>query len=134
MAPSDTMGLDRTIVGHDLPRAEEEALLQLYWKSWHPLYPIIDKEAFELHYTSLWTSADNRVASALVDIMVALCLQLDAAQQASSSVEEDPIDSTTGWWAYRRCTHFLQDELEEPSVRTYQCHFLAALWLSKANW
>lgn len=135
----DSSSRDLSVVQQDLSRAEEERLLKLYWASWHILYPILDEKAFGNYYMSLWkASSGPRDPSALVDIILALCLQYDAALQTSGSNGDtsrgEPTDSTAGWWFYRRCQYFLQDDLEDPSITTFQCHFLAVIWLSRASW
>ncbi|CAO2655322.1 Nn.00g103860.m01.CDS01 [Neocucurbitaria sp. VM-36] len=130
---------DRIAVQQDFLRSEEERLLNIYWRSWNVLYPILDEEAFRTYYNSLWnSSSDLRDPSALVDIVLALCMQYDAAEVASR-LHHDPYlsnatDSMAGWWFYRRCQYFLQDDMENPSITTFQCHFLAAIWLSRASW
>lgn len=129
----------RTMVAQDPSRPDEEALLELYWTSWHVLHPILDETAFRSHYKTLWKGPSTRDPSALVDIVLALCIQQDAASKSShatnsASDPKVPTDSTDGWWFYRRCQYFLQDDLEAPSVTTFQCHYLAVIWLSRASW
>ncbi|KAF2024798.1 hypothetical protein EK21DRAFT_77947 [Setomelanomma holmii] len=128
---------DADAIEADLPRAEEERLLGLYWTFYHPLYPILDKDAFTAGYDKLWnSSAISREPSALVDITLALCMQVDFTRvhcrATSSNLPAEPImDSTDGRWFFRRCQYFLQDELEEPSVATFQCYALSVFWLSR---
>ncbi|KAJ4362462.1 hypothetical protein N0V83_010555 [Neocucurbitaria cava] len=138
-AGRNSQTLDRTTIQEDLLRSDEEGLLSIYWRSWHVLYPILDEEAFKTYYNSLWGASDGpRDPSALVDIVLALCIQYDAAEVASCMPHvpsaSKSTDSTAGWWYYRRCQYFLQDDMENPSITTFQCHFLAVIWLSRASW
>ena len=132
--------LGHASVPEDLSRSEEERLLELYWRTIHVLYPILDEEAFRAYNETLWNSSNtSRDPSILVDIMLALCMQHEAAVLASRIIPDEssqskPTDSTAGWWFYRKCQYMLQDDLEAPSITVFQCHFLAVVWLSRAQW
>lgn len=129
---------ERSIVQETLSRSDEEELLDIYWSTWHILYPILDKDEITEYYKNLWKSSEvSRDFSAIVDIILALGMQLKAAISASYSVPSAPVpptDSTAGWWYYRRCQYILQDDLEVPSFTTFQCQYLAVCWLSRASW
>lgn len=130
-----TMEVESSV--QDLPRAEEEQMLALYWNSWNNIFPILVEDHFNTHYESLWQGqAVMRYPSALVDIVLALCLQHHAVLQAAkgNSHAKQPTDCTDGWWFYRRCQYLLQDDMEHPTVTTFQCHLLTVIWLSQASW
>lgn len=71
-------------VGHDLSKSAEDDYLRLFWQSFNSAFPILDESEFRVHHESLWhTSRALRRASALVDIVLALCMQCRAALPAS---------------------------------------------------
>jgi hypothetical protein len=111
---------DLSDVAEDLPRLEEERLFQMYWDYYYALCPILIKEDFEDHYRSLWKfSGKSRDPSALVDILLAFCLQHDAGEKAFSFQMDNPsrvrpTSSTVGRWFFRRSQYFLQDEIAMP--------------------
>jgi hypothetical protein len=131
---------DSPNVTEDLPKREEERLFRIYWDHYHLLYPILARESFENHYRSLWDSSqDSRDPSALVDVLLAFCLQHDAAEKATSFESYDssllrPTSSLAGRWFFRRSQYFLQDEIEEPTINTFQSYAFSVLWLSQASW
>jgi hypothetical protein len=124
----------------DLTQAEEERLLQIYWGYYHVLYPILDRTAFTTHYETLWTHIrPSRDPSALVDVLLAVCMQHDVAEttsirQKQNSSSECSSNSAGGRWFFRRSQYFLQDEIEQPTIMTFQSYALSVLWLSQASW
>jgi hypothetical protein len=136
----ETTTSDALSVREDLARSEEERLLQIYWDNYDVLYPILDKVDFDAYYHSLWTQASKRRSpSALIDILLAFCLQHDAIEKASTIIKNSdspngPTNSTAGRWFFRRCQSLLQDELQEPTVMTSQSYALSVFWLSQASW
>jgi hypothetical protein len=136
----DTATSNLPNVTEDLPRMEEERLFQIYWDHYHLLYPILVRESFENHYQSLWNpSQHSRDPSALVDVLLAFCLQHDAAEKAVRFESHDsslvrPTSSMVGRWFFRRSQYFLQDEIEEPTITTFQSYAFSVLWLSQASW
>lgn len=117
-----------------LSPTQEEYFLDLYWQSYHTsLFPVIDEAAFKEHYRSLWTASGNtRKPSALVDIVVAMCMQygmsmLPAVKQQASVDNTDA--AIAGRWHYRRSQTLLARELESPTVSTLQCHLLCCIYL-----
>ncbi|PLB54583.1 fungal-specific transcription factor domain protein [Aspergillus steynii IBT 23096] len=119
---------------------EEDYFLNLFWQSYHPTYQILDEADFREHYKSLWAdSATTRRPSALVDIMLALCMQYGVALTPDRKV--DPLDgqvdindaSIAGRWYYRRSQTLLISELESPSIATLQCHIFSVVYLCNAS-
>lgn len=102
---------------------------------------IIDEVEFKEHYKSLWVApGKSRKPSALVDIVLALCMQYgvafvprsDTTQQTQADVGTN--DATiAGRWLYRRSQTLLSTELESPSLMTLQCHILAVYYLCNAS-
>lgn len=130
-------GQGQPFAEHDLSRSQEELFLNLYWQIYHDIYPILNKEEFNAHYAALWdTTKALRQPSALVDIVLALCMQWEAGSNIAILYPERSStgDATmAGHWFHRRCQYLLTDELEEPSIRTFQCYLLSVLWLSTAS-
>lgn len=123
-----------------LSRLDEEYLLDMYWQSYNWIYPILYEAEFRAHYNSLWETRDMcRKPSALVDIVLALCMQYGAAsippRYTDMNAEgSDASDATiAGRWFYRRCQSLITDELECPSITTFQCHLLSVIWLLNAS-
>ncbi|KAI1460534.1 fungal-specific transcription factor domain-containing protein [Annulohypoxylon moriforme] len=124
-----------------LTPTQEEYFISLFWQSFHTTLPIIDEVSFKEHYQSLWTtSGGERKPSALVDIVIALCMQYGMAQQLnagqanriSPSPKSDNGENNTsiaGRWHYQRCQRLLTNELESPTVFTLQCHILCTVYL-----
>ncbi|KAH6850404.1 fungal-specific transcription factor domain-containing protein [Chaetomium sp. MPI-CAGE-AT-0009] len=117
-----------------LSPTQEEYFLDLYWQSYHTsLFPVLDEAAFKEHYRSLWTASGNaRKPSALVDIVVAMCMQygmsmLPAVKQQASVDNTDA--AIAGRWHYRRSQTLLARELESPTISTLQCHLLCCIYL-----
>ncbi|SPO03154.1 uncharacterized protein DNG_05836 [Cephalotrichum gorgonifer] len=124
--------------GRFLRRPQEEYFISLFWESYHCTVPIIDEGAFRRDYASLWTSKDQRKASPLVDIILALCMQYGfgflpretVANENDGQFEDAQI---AGRWYYRRCQSLLALEMESPTLVTVQCHIFSSLYLCCAS-
>ncbi|EAW07015.1 fungal specific transcription factor domain-containing protein [Aspergillus clavatus NRRL 1] len=125
---------------------EEDYFLDLFWQSYHPIYQILDEAEFREHYKSLWVdSATTRKPSALVDIILALCMQYGVALTSNSGIDpaitssrpHGQVDisdaSIAGRWYYRRSQSLLTSELESPSITTLQCHIFSGVYLCNAS-
>ncbi|KAL9003145.1 MAG: hypothetical protein Q9188_003967 [Gyalolechia gomerana] len=121
---------------------QEDYFLSLFWQSYHYLLQIIDETDFREHYKSLWagTPGTPRKPSALVDIVLALCMQYGIAFVPRSSaankpqVDVDGDDATiAGRCLYRRSQTLLSAELESPSIMTLQCQILTVYYLCNAS-
>lgn len=107
--------------GEYLTPTQEEYFLGLFWQSYYTSCPILDELEFKKHYQSLWaTSAEKRKPSALVDIVIAVCMQYGMARlpgvergiSAASRAKVSNTDATiAGRWHYRRCQTLLSTEL-----------------------
>ncbi|KAL4926661.1 Zn(II)2Cys6 transcription factor [Aspergillus undulatus] len=125
--------------GESLTPMQEEYFLNIFWESYYPAYPILDEHDFKEHYQSLWAESDKeRQPSALVDIVLAVCMQYGMARQpggrhaltAAARGNVDDNDPTiAGRWHYRRCLSLLSNETESPTLSTLQCHLLCSIYL-----
>ncbi|KAL8794640.1 MAG: hypothetical protein Q9195_002836 [Heterodermia aff. obscurata] len=130
-----------TAIAESLTATQEDYFLSLFWQSYHCIVQIIDEVEFREHYKSLWaTPGKSRKPSALVDIVLALCMQYGVAfiprhnTGAGHQVDVDASDATiAGRWLYRRSQTLLSAELESPSIITLQCHVFAAYYLCNAS-
>ncbi|KAK2603579.1 hypothetical protein QQS21_004259 [Conoideocrella luteorostrata] len=114
----------------DLTPTQEAYFINLFWHSYHTVYPIIDENEFKEHYQSLWTpGVTRRRSSALVDIVLALCIQYGVALLPSSERDLDSsVAMADGYRHYRRCQKLLADEYENPAISTLQCQILSAVY------
>ncbi|KAI0134277.1 fungal-specific transcription factor domain-containing protein [Xylariales sp. AK1849] len=126
-----------TDAGEYLSPTQEEYFLSFFWESYHTSYPVLDEAEFKEHYRSLWTTPRlERKSSAIVDIVIALCMQYvmaklpDAKCKSASRATVDKNDATiAGRWYYRRSQRLLSSELESPTISTLQCHILSSVYL-----
>ena len=121
-----------------MERTYEEFYLNVFWEEYHCLYPIIEETDFWNYHRSLWDKSQKfRKPSALVDIILAICLQhgtttvrLEGRPKALADKTDEIIASR---WFYRRSQSLLTNHLETPSVMTLHTHILAVIYLSNAN-
>jgi hypothetical protein len=130
-------GYHKMSASMDVSRWREESLIHTYWQFCLPFNPILNRVEFEAYYDSLWEESKAfRRPSALVDIMLAVCMQHEAASYLEYGACQHPPKATNkdannaGKWWYRRGQHLLIDELEDPSIMTFQCYLLSVLWLA----
>lgn len=133
-------GNEQTMTGCDLSRSKEETSLSNFWHISDITASLIIRNEFESHYNTLWDPTRAlRNSSALADIMLALCLQYEAQSSwfqlpiQASRIDKSIAPDMAGIWWYRRSQQMLIDELEEPSIATFQCHLLSVIWLSNAG-
>ncbi|KAI1393284.1 fungal-specific transcription factor domain-containing protein [Hypoxylon trugodes] len=124
-----------------LSPTQEEYFLDFYWQSFHTSLIVFYEDDFKQHYKSLWAgSRKTRKPSALVDIVLALCMQYGVARARASnnsalrSADIDTDDATlAGRWHFCRCQSLLASESESPTIQTIQCNILAVVWLCIAS-
>lgn len=130
---SSVIELDNS--GPNLTASQEEYFLHHFWQSYHTsLFAILDEAKFKKHHQLLWSSSSNRRPSALVDIVLAMCMQYTVStlpyDQQEVLAESNNHDATiSGRFYYRRCQTLLTYELESPTMSTLQCHLLCAVYL-----
>lgn len=129
---------DPKMAGVYLSPTQEEYFIDFFWQSYHTsLFTILDEAEFKEHHQSLWMMSGNqRKPSALVDIILAMCMQygistLPAGKQGSIAENNDA--TIAGRWHYRRCQTLLTYEMESPTISTLQCHLLCAIYLCGAS-
>ncbi|KAH9890328.1 fungal-specific transcription factor domain-containing protein [Xylariomycetidae sp. FL2044] len=124
-----------------LTPTQEEYFIDLFWQSYHTSFLMLNEIEFKEHYRSLWAgSKQNRKPSALVDIVIAVCMQYGMARSPRHSRHEsrnpdiDTNDATiAGRWHYHRSQSLLTPELESPTISTLQCNVLSVIWLCCAS-
>lgn len=125
-----------------MTRTQEEYFLNNFWESYYCAFPIVDEDAFRLHYNSLWEvdasrGQGQRKDSALVDMILALCIQSSSAflpqavSAAALAAGEDP--TIAGRWHYRRGRALITSDMESPSATTVQVLLLAVIYLCCAS-
>lgn len=127
--------------GDYLTGTQEDYFLGLFWQSYHCTLQFLDEGGFRQHYKALWaTSGTSRKPSALVDIVLAICMQYGTAFIPRSDANAEPradVDSNDATIAgrsfYRRCQTLLTAELESPSITTLQCHIFSVIYLCNAS-
>ncbi|KAK1827510.1 transcriptional activator protein acu-15 [Podospora conica] len=143
--PQDLQGVDaldsRACSGPcHLSPLQEEYFLAMFWQSYHCYLQIVDETCFREMYRSLWTNgAKKRKPSALVDIILALCVQYDTAlpmRRGRPGPVSDPSTKDTtmaGRYLYQRCQTLLVAELENPTMSTLQCQIFSFYYLCCAS-
>ncbi|CRG86574.1 hypothetical protein PISL3812_03584 [Talaromyces islandicus] len=117
-----------------LSPTQEEYFLDFFWQTYHTsLSPILNEAQFKKHYQSLWMDGGKeRKPSALVDIVIAMCMQyvISTLHPDSQGVLVEGKDAlVAGRWHYWRGQTLLTYELESPSISTLQCHILCSVYL-----
>ncbi|SPJ87824.1 related to transcription activator protein acu-15 [Fusarium torulosum] len=115
---------------------QEEYFISLYWETYHTsLYAFIDEANFKAHVQSLYVDVppgSRRKSSALVDIILAMCMQYHASAKTfdqQRDVLEGNDATMAGRWYYRRAQALMTCEVESPSTSTLQCHILCAVYV-----
>lgn len=136
------MSTDGATPTDSLTGTQEDYFLGLFWQSYHCTVQIVDEVDFKEHHKSLWaTPGKPRKPSALVDIILAICMQYGVASISRGGaikgpqVDVDANDATiAGRWLYRRSQTLLSAELESPSIMTLQCHIFSVYYLCNASY
>lgn len=120
-----------------LSATQEAYFLEIFWKTYHAcLFPIINEAEFMDHYRSLWVaSGDRRSPSALVDIVIALCMQYGTSnltpEQRRSVIDGDA--SVAGRWYFQRCQQLVTYQLESPTISTVQSLIFCCKYLCNGS-
>lgn len=128
--------LDSTIVDlsicNKLERSQQDYFSGLFWMSYHVNFPALDEADFRKLYASLWREDGTRDADPLVDIFVALNMQYAFSYLGDdgSAGEEAAV---AGKAFFHRCQVALGQSLESPSLKSLQCFFFSAVYLSYAK-
>jgi hypothetical protein len=126
----------------DLTEAQEEGFLNLLWQSFHCVYPVLSEPDFQEYYTSLWLNSSSdgtstRKPSALVDVLLALCMQYSSTFLVAGDCQEgssdDGLQSKNANLAsqayYQRAQRLLRNELENPDIMAVQSHIYSIVYL-----
>ncbi|KAF5013071.1 hypothetical protein FDECE_898 [Fusarium decemcellulare] len=115
---------------------QEEYFLNLFWQTYHTsLFAILNEAAFKKDYQALYVdvpAGQPRRSSALVDIVVAMCMQYGTSTLPSGhqgSIVEDNDATIAGRWHYRRAKALLACEMESPTISTLQCQLLCVIYV-----
>ena len=125
---------------------QESDFLNNFWQTFHCIYPILSESAFREHYDSLWLTSSvdgqlKRGSSALVDILLAVCMQYGAtflapaedSQEAGRLFDSDNDVSIAGLRYYHRCQELLSEETENPTIMTLQSYMFSVIYLRNAS-
>lgn len=144
-----------------LPQAHEVYFLELFWQTYYFSFPILNEGRFRGEYKALWADAAPgapRKASPLMDIVLALCIQLgsfvirpdsqgqdraegsDLGSDGSVSQSKPPLEPSTscaaplaGFHYYQRCQDAIDKTIESPSITTVQCYIFTIVYLCEAG-
>lgn len=125
-------------------KAQEEECLRLFWQSYHCAIPVLNERRFQEHHSLLWSSHGRsdgyRDESALVDVILAICVQygmthIQRHRSASAmDTEYNIIDpSNAGRWYFQRGQSLLKAQLENPSLMLLQCQIFSVVYLRDAS-
>ena len=132
-------------ISEGLTRSQEETFLSLFWQSYHCLSPIVSETELREHHNSLWAGPSRdgsaaRRSSALIDIILAICMQYGTSFMASREDDTEGTDdigsedtSVAGRGLYARCQRLLEFDLETPSMNTLQSLFFSVIYLQNAS-
>ncbi|CAI7604951.1 unnamed protein product [Penicillium pancosmium] len=122
-----------------LSRAQEEQFLDLYWQSFHCIYPIIGEAEFRNYYDSLWNDfifPPTRKPSPLVDSIMAICMQYgstflisDDDMLSTDDVDHVKVALRNSYALYCRSQCLLLAEIENPSMMTLQSYIYCTIYL-----
>ncbi|OBR13035.1 Thiamine repressible genes regulatory protein thi1 [Colletotrichum higginsianum IMI 349063] len=131
---------DHASRGVYLNSIQEEFFVNLFWQTYHTsVFAIVNEAEFKKAYQALYVDVPPghvRKPSALVDIVVAMCMQYGASTMPSGCqgrIVEDNDSTIAGRWHYRRAQALLAGEMESPTISTLQCHLLSALYVCGAS-
>ncbi|KAM0420279.1 hypothetical protein ACHAPT_011940 [Fusarium lateritium] len=119
-----------------LTSIQEGYFISLFWQTYHTsLYAVLDEANFKSYYQSLYVNVpagNPRRPSALVDIVIAMCMQYGTSKLPrgeQGNIVQDNDATMAGRWYYRRAQALLACEVESPSISTLQCHLLCAIYV-----
>ncbi|TGJ83808.1 hypothetical protein E0Z10_g4952 [Xylaria hypoxylon] len=127
-----------------LPPQQEVHSLALFWQTHYFSFPILKEGQFRKDYQALVAESgpsEPRKASPLVDIVLALCMQLGSfhIRHASPELSDGSCSpkpgcaSLAGFQYYRRCQEAIDRTIETPSITTIQCYIFSIVYLCEAG-
>jgi hypothetical protein len=138
MSADDTilLSLADGLTSDFLQRSQEDHYLELFWQTHQVSYPIIDEADFRKQYQSLWSNLPPntpRRSSAVVDIVLALCIQQGTCFLPKSDDASPPYNALAGFNYYQRCQALLDEANDTPSTLTVQCYVFSIVYLCEAG-
>lgn len=142
--------LDSWSTSYLLP-SQELHYFGLFWQSHYFSFPILSEGRFGRDYQDLLAQTvpgQPRPASPLVDIVVALCVQIASFTLAPAAGSKAPgppwgdddnarpehsHPSLAGFQYYRRCQEALEGAMESPSLTAVQCYIFSIVYLYEAG-
>ncbi|KAL1866484.1 hypothetical protein Daus18300_006719 [Diaporthe australafricana] len=118
-----------------LNRAQESLYLDFFWQTHYFSFPILNEGQFRSDYKALWADQDAaapRRPSPLVDIMLALCIQLGSSFRRPNA-DNGSCAPLAGFQYYRRCQESIDQTIESPSITTVQCYIFSIVYLYEAG-
>ena len=116
------------------PRKQADYFVTIYWTLVHPMFPVLDKAAFDKAYMDLWAGAspvDLDLDESMMIVLINLVLALGC--QHSDSYDTDQRDSTAKTF-FDRATDLLNLELiDTGSLETVQCFLLMTHYLQSTK-
>ncbi|KAH9907633.1 hypothetical protein F4778DRAFT_549805, partial [Xylariomycetidae sp. FL2044] len=139
-----------------LTRFQESLFLNLFWQTHYFSYPILNEGQFRREFAALWNETpegEPRKASPLVDIVIALCVQLGGflvrqnkswsarcANEGNNPQQQGlPVDahsappSLGGFVYYQRCQNTIDQMIDCPSIENVQCYIFNIVYLCEAG-
>ncbi|KAI3317336.1 fungal-specific transcription factor domain-containing protein [Xylariaceae sp. AK1471] len=125
-----------------LPPAQEIHFLDLFWQSHYFSYPVLNEAYFRKEFRSLVDESNPgapRKASPLVDIVLALCIQLGnfrLRQTSDPQADNGPLlefPCLAGFQYYQRCQDAIDQNIDSPSITTVHCYIFSIVYLCEAG-
>ncbi|KAI1385487.1 fungal-specific transcription factor domain-containing protein [Hypoxylon trugodes] len=123
--------------------AEEMHSFDLFWQTHYFSHPILHEAQFRTEYTTLVAESmpgEPRMASPLVDIILALSIQLGSSSRNTNGFHTNHSDSPrqscpslAGYQYYQRCQQAIDQSIEIPSITTVQCCVFSIVYLYEAG-
>ncbi|KAI9166309.1 Patulin cluster transcription factor patL [Paramyrothecium foliicola] len=112
--------------------------LSLFWRSHYFSFPIFNEGQLRNEFRALFANSGpgrSRGASPLLDIILALCIQLASSSVLASNDGDyhDPYPSLAGFQYYRRCQEALNYMIETPDLVTVRCYIFSIVYLYEAG-
>ncbi|KAI0023473.1 fungal-specific transcription factor domain-containing protein [Xylariomycetidae sp. FL0641] len=138
-----------------LTRAQESLFLDMFWQTHYFSFPVLNEGEFRSLFKTLWNQSPPggpREASPLVDIVIALCVQLvgfiirhdepasagGAGDGGHHQQDRPPTDdagspSLGGFQYYQRCQGAIDNLMDSPSIENVQCYIFSIVYLYEAG-
>ncbi|KAK8041123.1 hypothetical protein PG994_014130 [Apiospora phragmitis] len=119
-----------------LPIYQERHFLSLFWQTHYFSFPFVSEAQFRREYHELTADtapSATRKPSPLVDIVLALCIQLGSLRMNRAGDAQTKCPSLAGFQYYRRGQQAIDQTIETPNLRTVQCYVYSIVYLLEAG-